>query len=522
MTSNHKFNKEARESMVQGIKKIYDAVRITFGPKGRNVIIDEAYGPPLIINDGATIARSINLSNRWENLGSSLIIEAASKTNELVGDGTTTAIILASVLIFEGLKKVEKGVNPVHLKNGLGYLLPLIIQMIDDQKIMLSSRDELLNIAINSSNDQDISKLILQALDEVGADGLINILESNDAWTHLEITKGYRFDRSYVSPYMASDQEKMQTILERPLILITNKKISLLTDILWALETAVEKGYPLLIICDDIEQEVISSIIINNLNGVFNVVVVKAPSFGEYRDALLQDLSILTGAAFLNENSLGSAQKVIIQKEHTTIIDGCGLDEELETHLRSLKHQLDYANQLEKEKIKTRIAKLTSGIALIKVGAATDIELQEKKLKYEDALNATKSALKDGIVEGAGKVFYLIGKRLDNLHINSDYQDAKAIMSVTLKAPFHQIVENGGYHLDAIIHDLTDELWFDALTGEKCLLRDRGIIDPVQVLKTSLMNAVSIASMFLTTECAIILKNIDKTIDKTINEENLL
>lgn len=533
MASELKFQKEARNLMAEGIKKIYEAVRVTLGPKGRNVIIEQAFGPPLVVSDGATIAKNVSLANKYENLGASLIIEAATKTNDLVGDGTTTAIILASTLILEGLQRIDSGVNPVSLSKGLKALQPLLLKMIEEYKVIINQRDCIFQVATNASKSIDIGKLILSAYDEVGTSGLITILEAKDDKDYLEVTRGYGFDRGYVSPYLITNQENLSTTLDQPLILITNKKITTINQIVWALEIIIELKQPLLIICESIEEEVLTALIVNNLQKIFHTVVVRAPSSGTEQAELLTDLSFFTGAILIDDtfnaqpkiHHLGRAAKVIIEKEHTTIIDGAGNSEKIEQHLNFLSRQLKVVNEYEQEKIKKRMAKLSSGIALIKVGAPTEAELKEKKLRFEDALNASRAALEEGIVEGGGKVFYQISESLSRLVDNSDNQDdkiieaSKTVLRKALQAPFYQLLDNGGYDASFILSQISDDSWFDCQSGTIVNFRKKGIIDPTLVLKTTLINAISIASLFLTTECAIV--NIE-TNDKNINEENLL
>ncbi|HON63585.1 MAG TPA: chaperonin GroEL [Bacilli bacterium] len=518
MSKQLKFSKDARYEMAKGIECLYNATRITLGPKGRNVIIEQEFGSPQIVNDGVTIAKAISLPDRFMNMGSSVVIEAASKTNDVVGDGTTTAILLASNLILEGLKYIDKGVNPVMLQKGLQNLLPKIIEEIDKVSTPIESFDDLANIASISSGSAEIGKLIKEAYQEVGTDGVITVEESQSINTYLDVVKGYAYDRGYLSPYMANQAEKQIAVLEKPLILIIDKKINTMNEIMPVLEETVKSARPLLIICDDMEQEVLGALIVNKLRGVFQVVVTKAPGFGDRKTQLLTDLAVVTGATYLDSNLissepispkvLGSAAKVIVTKDQTTIVDGSGDSDNIIKHTEKLKAELaETKSEYEKEKLSERIAKILSGIAVIKVGAPTETELKDKKLRLEDALNSTKAASSSGIIEGGGKVFYQISKKLSSFVTNDDFKPAADILKAALQAPFRQIVENAGANFEEVLQKVSDKVWFDASTGNFVSLIEKGIIDPTSVAKSALINAVSVASTFLTTECAIV--NVD-------------
>lgn len=515
MKKELKFSSDARTQMTKGVKALYDATRFTFGPRGRNVIIEQEFGTPLIVNDGVTIAKAIKLLNAFENLGSGVVIEAASKTNDVVGDGTTTAIILASKMIFEGIKQIEAGINPVIIQKGLSRLLPHLLMQIDEASMPVESLDDLAKVASISSNSMEIGEIIKEAYLEVGTDGSITVEESPGITTFLDVVKGYTFDRGFLSPYMANQQDKQVAVLEKPLIYLTDKKIITMNELVSSLEVAIKAARPILIICDDIEPEVLSALIVNKLRGIFQVVVTKAPGFGERKTKLLEDLAIITGASFIdtslgispnNESpTLGSALKVIINKDQTIIIDGEGSSEAINNRINRLKNELkDQTSEYEKDRLSERIAKITSGVAIIKVGAPTETELKEKKLRIEDALHATKAANASGIIEGGGKIYYQMSLKLPSFVKQKDDEPASEILQTALQAPFFQIVENAGADIQEVLKNVNESLWYDANRNEFASMLTNGIIDPSSVAKSALINAVSVASMFLTTECAII------------------
>ena len=527
MANDLLFGTNARSKIAEGIKTLYDAVRVTLGPRGRNVIIEQDFGAPLIINDGVTIAKNIVLKDKYQNLGASLIIEAATKTNDFAGDGTTTAVILSSLSVLKGLEHIEKGINPVDIKEGFDYYLPIIIDKINSRSISVSSLQDINNIASLSSANKMIGRLIADAYEAVGVDGEITVEESRGLETSLEVVKGYSYDRGYASSYMANNEEKQIAELSNPNILITDKKIQSMKEIMPFLENAMTNGTPLLIICDDIEQEVLSAVVMNKLRGVFNVVITKAPSFGDRKIQILKDIAVVTGSKFISTTKgdelskvsldvLGSAQKVIVSQNNTIIIDGGGEKEDVISYIEGLKTLCENeTSSYEIEKYKTRIARLASGVAVIKVGAATEVELHDKKLRIEDALCACKAALKSGTIEGAGKVFYEIADELKDF---KEYTSSKEIIIYALKALFDQILENAGVNKSDIISKLDNNLWFDAKNKQIVNLRENGIIDPAGVSITSITNALSIASIVLTTECAIISKK-EKQI---VNEDNMI
>ena len=530
MSNKLLFSSSAREKMTIGAKTLANAVKVTLGPKGRNVVIEQDFGSPLIVNDGVTIAKSITLEDKYENLGASILIEAATKTNDLVGDGTTTAILLTATLIEEGMKKLQEGANPVTLRNGLNFYLSYIHQMIDEVSTPVKSSDDLEQIATISSGSKEIGKLIREAYQNVGQDGIITIEESQGLEDYLDVVKGYSFDRGFLSSYMANNDTKNEAILDKPFVLVTDKKIISMQEVLVSLEEAIKRSKPLFIICDDIEQEVLGALVVNKLRGVFNAVVVKAPSFGERKLKQLKDVATITGAQMVDSSIgmelsnndisvLGVAEKIIVSKDQTIIISNSELTDHINLYAKSLQEELlNTTSEYDKEKLEERIAKILGGIAQIKIGAETEIVLKEKKLRIEDALNATKAAMKSGIIEGGGKVLYQIANALKHIEDAQVYQQAREILEIALQQPFIQICENAGVDYQKILQNVSDNLWYDALNNKMVDMKQSGIIDPASVEKSAIMSAVSISGIFLTTECAII--NEDKK--TTVNEENLL
>lgn len=523
-----KFNNDARNKMAEGIRILKDAVKVTLGPKGRNVIIEQDFGAPLIVNDGVTIAKSIVLQDKFMNLGSAVLIEAATKTNDEVGDGTTTAIILASNLIEEGLKILDNGVNPVVVRNALNYYLGHILDMIDSVSTTISSSEDLKDVATISSQSKEIGEFISAAYEEVGPDGLVMVEESQSLNTYLDIVKGYSYDRGYLSPYMVNDKEKMQAVLDKPYVLITDKKISNMQELLPHLEVAMKNGRALFIVCDDIEAEVLSALIVNKLRGVFNVVVTKAPSFGDRRAKLLEDIAIITGSTYVDSSVgmnltdegvvLGSANKIVVSKDNTIIVDGAGSKESILAQADAIRSELhNTSSEYDREKLSERLAKILGGVALIKVGASTELELKELKLRVEDALNATNAAMKSGIIEGGGKVFYEISEKLKDIKREPNYALVCDMLEQVLKCPFKQIVENAGGDYNQVVKEVNHNYWYNAATGKLVRLKQAGIIDPTSVAKCAITSAISIAGVFLTTECAIV-----KEENKTVSEDDLL
>ncbi len=523
-----KFNKEARLLMAKGIKTLKDAVKVTLGPKGRNVIIEQDFGAPLIVNDGVTIAKSIKLKNKFENLGAQVLIEAATKTNDEVGDGTTTAIILASGIIEEGMGLLDKGLNPVVLRNGLNYYLGHILQMIDEVSTEIKSIEDIKQVATLSSQNIQIGEFIASAYEEVGSDGLVMVEESQSLNTYLDVVKGYSYDKGYLSPYMANDKEKMEAVLENPYVLITDKKIINMQELLPFLEKSMKNGKPLFIVCDDMEPEVLSAILVNKMRGVFNVVVTKAPSFGDRKAKLLEDLAVITGATFVDASIgmsladegivLGSANKIVVSSNETIIVDGAGDKNEILTRAENIRKEIQNCkSEYDAEKLNERLSKILSGVALIKVGASTELELKELKLRVEDALNATKAAFKSGIVEGGGKVFYEISDKLKGVNRIPNYAVIADMLSNVLKKPFEQIVENAGGDYSQIIKEVNSTYWYDASTNKLVRLKSSGIIDPTSVEKCAITTAISIAGVFLTTECAIVQEE-----DASLREDDII
>lgn len=527
MSNQLLFATQARFKMAEGAKALAEAVKVTLGPRGRNVVIEQDFGAPLIVNDGVTIAKSITLKDKFENLGASILIEAASKTNDLVGDGTTTAILLTSQLIEEGLKLVEQGNNPVLIRKGLQFYLEHINQSIDKVSTPVVSSSELSEIASISSGAKEVGVLISKAYEEVGHQGIVTIEESQGLEDYLDIVKGYSYDRGYLSSYMVTDKEKQEAILDHPLVYISDKKIITMKEILPYLEQAMQMARPLCIICDDIEQEVLGALVVNKLRGVLNVVVTKAPSFGERKTKQLQDIAMLTKATIVDENTqslesevmLGNAEKIIVSKEQTIIVNGVASSDEIDCYVNGLKKELENTtSEYDKEKINERLGKILGGIAVIKIGAETEPVLKEKKLRIEDALNATKAAMASGVIEGGGKVLYQISNQLKEIPAPKEYAPALQMLEIALKTPFFQIVANAGENPEKILKHITGDLWYDAYTNEIVNLKEKGIIDPASVEKSAIMSAISIAGIFLTTECAIINNDMEKKVD----EENLL
>lgn len=520
MSKEIRFSKDVRDSMLKGVNTLADAVKVTIGPKGRNVVLDKGYGSPLITNDGVSIAKEIELEDSFENMGAKLVYEVANKTNDVAGDGTTTATILAQSMIQSGLKAVEKGANPVLMREGIDYASKEVAKYILEKSHMVETSEDIANVATISSGDKEIGHYIADAMEKVGRGGVISVDESNSFDTELEVAEGMQYDKGYISPYMVSDREKMVCDLDNPLIMITDQKISTIQEILPVLEQVMQANKPLLIIADDFEQEVSSTLIVNKMRGTFNVVATKAPGFGDNQKDTLQDIAILTNAKFyskdLNMNlkdmqlsDLGSAKKVHITKDHTTMIGGCGDKESIEARIHEITQQMNNAkSDYDKKNYAERLGKLSNGVAIIKVGGATESELKEKKLRIEDALNATKAAVSEGIVLGGGATLvnaYVALK--DTLKDdNVDKQKGIKIVLDALLAPMGQIAENAGFNSDEIVEQqmkVTEGQGFDAKNGEWVSMFERGIIDPTKVTRSALLNAASISALFITTEAGV-------------------
>ena len=515
-----KYKKDARESVLKGVDTLADAVKVTLGPKGRNVILDRGYGSPIIVNDGVTIAKEIELEDTFENMGAKMICEVANHTNDSAGDGTTTATLLAQAMIHDGLDAVEKGANPVLLREGIDKAAKAVAEKLLDNARKIDSSSEIANVAAISSGSEEIGKIVSEAMDKVGKNGVINVDESKGFDTSLELTEGLKYDKGYISPYMVTDREKMTVEMESPMILVTDQKISTIQEVLPLLEQIVQANKPLLIIAEDIENEVVSTLIVNKLRGTFNVVATKAPGFGDNQKANLQDIAILTGSTFVSKDlgmqikdmqlkDLGSAKKVVVEKDATTIIDGTGSKKAFKERISEIQNLIERTtSDYDKKNLQERLAKLTNGVAVIKVGATTESELKEKKLRIEDALNATKAALAEGIVAGGGCALMSIYKELKE-KVTADDVDTKkgiAIVFDALKKPLFQIAENAGHDGKAIVDKQLEQknnFGFNAKNGEWVDMFKSGIVDPCKVTRSALLNSASIAGLLITTEAAV-------------------
>lgn len=520
MSKEIRFSKDVRDAMLNGVNTLANAVKVTIGPKGRNVVLDKGYGSPLITNDGVSIAKEIELEDAFENMGAKLVYEVANKTNDVAGDGTTTATILAQSMIQNGLKAVEKGANPVLMREGIDYASKAVAKYILDKSHKVETSTDIESVATISSGDKEIGQYIAQAMEKVGRDGVISVDESNSFDTELEVAEGMQYDKGYVSPYMVSDREKMTIDLDNPLIMVTDQKINTIQEILPILEQVMQSNKPLLLIAEDFEQEVISTIVVNKLRGTFNVVATKAPGFGDNQKDILQDIAILTDAKFyskdLNMNlkdmqmtDLGSAKKIHITKDHTTMIGGAGDKAKIDQRVKEITEQMNNTkNNFDKKNYAERLGKLSNGVAIIKVGGATESELKEKKLRIEDALNATKAAVSEGIVMGGGVTLVNAYVALKD-HLKDDNVDKQKGIKVVLDAllaPMGQIAENAGFNSDEIVEQqmkAKDGQGFDAKDGIWVDMFDKGIIDPTKVTRSALLNAASISALFITTEAGV-------------------
>lgn len=513
--------KDARTKMVAGVDKLANTVKITLGPKGRNVMLEKSYGSPLITNDGVTIAKEIELKDRYENMGAKLVQEVASKTNDMAGDGTTTATVLAQSMIREGLHAIDRGANPVFLKRGIEKAASAVSDYITQVSKPIDTSSDVANVATVSSGSEEIGDIIAKAVDKVGRSGIINVDESKGFDTELEVVEGLQYDKGYISPYMVSDRETMEITLENTAVLVTDQKISTIKDVLPLLEKVVEHNKPLLIIAEDIEAEVLSTLIVNKLRGTFNVVATKAPGFGDNQKEMLADIAALTGAKLIAKDlslkpsdaqfeDLGSAKKVVVAKDTTTILEGASEGSNLDARVQEVKAQLENAtSDYDKKRIQERLGKLTDGIAMIKVGATTETEMKEKKLRIEDALNATKAAIEEGIIIGGGAALSHAFKSLEGTLKDEDADTFKG-MQIVLKAllkPVYQIAENAGFDGDDIVKrqlEQKDNVGFNALNGDFVDMFKAGVIDPTKVTRNAVINAASIASMFITSEAAVV------------------
>ncbi len=520
MAKDIQYGRDARKKMLDGVNKLADAVKVTLGPKGRNVVLEKTFGSPLITNDGVTIAKEIELTDKFENMGAKLVYEVANNTNEKAGDGTTTATLLAQAMITNGLKAVEKGSNPVLMREGMEKAANAVADGILKNAKKISTSDDIKNIATVSSGSEEVGKIIAEAMDKVGRDGVINVDESKSFETELELTEGMQYDKGYVSPYMVSDHEKMEVVMDNPLILVTDQKVNTIQDILPVLEEVVKANRALLVVADDYDNEVMSTLIINKLRGTFNVVATKAPGFGDNSKNQLADIAVMTGAKFyakdLNMNlaemkiaDLGSAKKVVVGKDKTTIIGGKGKKADVAARVEEVKAAIENTtSDYDRKKLQERLGKMTNGVALIKVGATTETELKDKKLRIEDALNATRAAVEEGVVCGGGLALVQAYKAVKD-GLKSDVTDVQKGMNVVLdalKEPIVQIAENAGFDGVEIYEKQLEQkvnVGFNARTGEWVDMFKKGILDPAKVARSALLNAASISGLFITTEAAV-------------------
>ena len=518
MAKDLKFSEDARQAMLRGVDKLANAVKVTIGPKGRNVVLDKDYTTPLITNDGVTIAKEIELEDPYENMGAKLVQEVANKTNEIAGDGTTTATVLAQSMIQEGLKNVTSGANPVGLRQGIDKAVQVAIEALHEISQKVENKNEIAQVGAISAADEEIGRYISEAMDKVGNDGVITIEESNGFNTELEVVEGMQFDRGYQSPYMVTDSDKMIAELERPYILVTDKKISSFQDILPLLEQVVQASRPILIVADEVEGDALTNIVLNRMRGTFTAVAVKAPGFGDRRKAMLEDLAILTGAQVITDDlglelkdasldMLGTANKVEVTKDHTTVVDGNGDENNIDARVGQIKAQIEETDsEFDKEKLQERLAKLAGGVAVIKVGAASETELKERKLRIEDALNSTRAAVEEGIVAGGGTALVNIYQKVSEIKAEGDVETGVNIVLKALQAPVRQIAENAGLEGAIIVERLKHAeagVGFNAATNEWVNMLEEGIVDPTKVTRSALQHAASVAAMFLTTEAVV-------------------
>ncbi len=518
MAKDIKFREEARRAMLRGVDALADAVKVTLGPRGRNVVLEKKFGSPLITNDGVTIAKEIELEDTFENMGAQLVKEVATKTNDVAGDGTTTATILAQALIREGLKNVTSGANPMVLRKGIEHAVTAAVAEIQRISKPVEGRDSIAQAAAVSAGDEEIGQLIADAMEKVGKDGVITVEESKGFTTELEVVEGMQFDRGYISPYMVTDADKMEAVLDEPYILITDKKIGNIQEILPVLERVVQSGRPLLIVAEDIEGEALATLVVNKLRGTFTAVGVKAPGFGDRRKAMLQDIAVLTGGQVISEelglelknttiDQLGRARQVRVSKENSIVVDGSGSRSEIDARVNQIRVQLEETtSDFDREKLQERLAKLSGGVAVIKVGAATETELKEKKLRIEDALNTTRAAVEEGLVAGGGTALVNVIKALDSVVAIGDEATGVNIVRRALEAPVRQIADNAGEEGAIIVERLKKEpigTGFNAATGEWVDMFKAGIVDAAKVTRSALQNAASVAAMFLTTEAVV-------------------
>ncbi|EMF0094970.1 chaperonin GroEL [Enterococcus hirae] len=518
MAKELKFAEDARAAMLRGVDKLADTVKVTLGPKGRNVVLEKSYGSPLITNDGVTIAKEIELEDHFENMGAKLVSEVASKTNDIAGDGTTTATVLTQAIVREGLKNVTAGANPLGIRRGIELATKAAVEELHNISTVVDSKEAIAQVAAVSSGSEKVGHLIADAMEKVGNDGVITIEESKGIETELDVVEGMQFDRGYLSQYMVTDNDKMEAVLENPYILITDKKISNIQDILPLLEQILQQSRPLLIIADDVDGEALPTLVLNKIRGTFNVVAVKAPGFGDRRKAMLEDIAILTGGTVITDDlglelkdatieNLGNASKVVVDKDNTTIVEGSGDKTAIEARVQLIKNQIaETTSDFDREKLQERLAKLAGGVAVVKVGAATETELKELKLRIEDALNATRAAVEEGMVSGGGTALVNVINKVSAVEAQGDVATGAKIVVRALEEPIRQIAENAGYEGSVIVDKLKNvELGtgFNAATGEWVNMVEAGIVDPTKVTRSALQNAASVSALLLTTEAVV-------------------
>lgn len=518
MSKEIKFSSDSRSAMVRGVDILADTVKVTLGPKGRNVVLEKSFGSPLITNDGVTIAKEIELEDHFENMGAKLVSEVASKTNDIAGDGTTTATVLTQAIVREGIKNVTAGANPIGIRRGIETAVAAAVEALKNNAIPVANKEAIAQVAAVSSRSEKVGEYISEAMEKVGKDGVITIEESRGMETELEVVEGMQFDRGYLSQYMVTDSEKMVADLENPYILITDKKISNIQEILPLLESILQSNRPLLIIADDVDGEALPTLVLNKIRGTFNVVAVKAPGFGDRRKAMLEDIAILTGGTVITEDlglelkdatieALGQAARVTVDKDSTVIVEGAGNPEAISNRVAVIKSQIETTtSEFDREKLQERLAKLSGGVAVIKVGAATETELKEMKLRIEDALNATRAAVEEGIVAGGGTALANVIPAVATLELTGDEATGRNIVLRALEEPVRQIAHNAGFEGSIVIDRLKNAelgIGFNAATGEWVNMIDQGIIDPVKVSRSALQNAASVASLILTTEAVV-------------------
>ena len=520
MAKEIKYGAEARTALEQGVNKLANTVKVTLGPKGRNVVLDKSYGAPLITNDGVTIAKEIELEDAFENMGAQLVKEVATKTNDVAGDGTTTATVLAQAMINEGMKNLAAGANPIILRKGMRKATECAVEAISNMSSAITGKEQVAKVAAISAGDETVGQMVADAMEKVSKDGVITIEESKTMKTELDVVEGMQFDRGYISAYMATDMDKMEAVLDNPYILITDKKISNIQDILPVLEQIVQSGQRLLIIAEDVEGEALTTLVLNKLRGTFVVAAVKAPGYGDRRKAMLQDIAILTGGTVITDelgldlkdttmDQLGRAKSVKVQKENTIIVDGEGDKTEIAARVAQIKAQIEETtSEFDREKLQERLAKLAGGVAVIRVGAATETEMKENKLRMEDALAATKAAVEEGIIAGGGSAYIHASKEVAKLaaSLEGDERTGANIILAALEAPLRCIATNAGLEGSVIVNKVKEEkvgIGFNALTEEYVDMVKEGILDPAKVTRSALQNATSVASTFLTTESAV-------------------